>query len=177
MKKFLIHILLMVTCLILYLMQTIFFTNFTIAGVMPNLFVIFMLFIGLYMGRSMGIIYGIMYGIFIDLWMGKTIGIVSICLAIIGLLGGVFDKNFSKDSRITIILMGIIATILYEVMYGIIQYVILETNIDIFEFSKILAIEVVYNILLIIIIYPVMKLTGYEIENEIKGDKILTRYF
>lgn len=177
MKKFLIHILLMVTCLILYLVQTIFFTNFTIAGVMPNLFVIFMLFIGLYMGRSMGIIYGIMYGIFIDLWMGKTIGIVSICLAIIGLLGGVFDKNFSKDSRITIILMGIIATILYEVMYGIIQYVILETNIDIFEFSKILAIEVVYNILLIIIIYPVMKLTGYEIENEIKGDKILTRYF
>ena len=45
------------------------------------------------------------------------------------------------------------------------------------QFIKILSIETIYNVLLIIIIYPLMKLTGYEIENEIKGDKILTRYF
>ena len=129
------------------------------------------------MGRSMGIIYGIMYGIFIDLWMGKSIGITSVCLAIVGLLGGIFDKNFSKDSRITVLLMGAITTIVYEVVFCIVQYVILETNVDILAFIKILSIEVVYNILLIIILYPLMKITGYEIENEIKGDKILTRYF
>lgn len=177
MKKILIHFALIMICIVLYLLQTIFFTNFTIAGVMPNLFVIFMLYIGLYMGRSMGIIYGIMYGIFIDLWMGKNIGITSVCLAIVGLLGGIFDKNFSKDSRITVLLMGAITTIVYEVVFCIIQYVILETNVDIIAFSKILLIEVIYNILLIIIFYPLMKMTGYEIENEIKGDKILTRYF
>ncbi len=177
MKKILIHFALIMICIVLYLLQTIFFTNFTIAGVMPNLFVIFMLYIGLYMGRSMGIIYGIMYGIFIDLWMGKSIGITSVCLAIVGLLGGIFDKNFSKDSRITVLLMGAITTIVYEVVFCIVQYVILETNVDILAFIKILSIEVVYNILLIIILYPLMKITGYEIENEIKGDKILTRYF
>ena len=177
MKKILIHFALIMICIVLYLLQTIFFTNFTIAAVMPNLFVIFMLYIGLYMGRSMGVIYGIMYGIFIDLWMGKNIGITSVCLAIVGLLGGIFDKNFSKDSRITVLLMGAITTIVYEVVFCIIQYVILETNVDIIVFSKILLIEVIYNILLIIIFYPLMKMTGYEIENEIKGDKILTRYF
>ena len=42
---------------------------------------------------------------------------------------------------------------------------------------KILFIEVIYNIIIIIILYPIMKVTGDEIENEIKGDKILTRYF
>lgn len=177
MKKILIHVALIMICIVLYLLQTIFFTNFTIAAVMPNLFVIFMLYIGLYMGRSMGVIYGIMYGIFMDLWMGKNIGITSVCLAIVGLLGGIFDKNFSKDSRITVLLMGAITTIVYEVVFCIIQYVILETNVDIIVFSKILLIEVIYNILLIIIFYPLMKMTGYEIENEIKGDKILTRYF
>ena len=177
MKKILIHLLLIITCIVLYLLQTIFFTNFTIAGIMPNLFVIFMLYIGLYMGRSMGIIYGIMYGIFIDLWIGSNIGITSICLAVIGLLGGIFDKNFSKDSRITVLLMGVITTIIYEVIYCILQYIIVETNVDILAFTKILAIEVIYNILLIIIFYPLIKITGYEIENEIKGDKILTRYF
>ena len=129
------------------------------------------------MGRSYGIIYGIIYGIFIDIWIGKKMGITSIALAVIGLLGGIFDKNFSKDSRITVMFMGAICTVIYEVIVYIIQYLVIGINIEIIEFIKILLIEVLYNLLLIVILYPLMKTTGYEIENEIKGDKILTRYF
>ena len=57
MKKILIHISLIVTFIIIYLLQSIFFSEFTIAGIMPNIFIILMLYIGLYMGRTMGIIY------------------------------------------------------------------------------------------------------------------------
>ena len=57
------------------------------------------------------------------------------------------------------------------------QYLIFSINVEILAFIKILLIEVIYNVIIIIILYPLMKLTGYEIENEIKGDKILTRYF
>ena len=57
------------------------------------------------------------------------------------------------------------------------QYMIMGINVEIFTFIKILFIEVIYNNIIIIILYPLMKITGYEIENEIKGDKILTRYF
>ena len=177
MKKVIIHISLIFVFIIIYLLQVIFFTNFKIAGVMPNLFIILMLFIGLYMGRSYGIIYGIIYGIFIDIWIGKSLGITSIVLAIIGLLSGIFDKNFSKDSRLTIMFMGAICTIIYEFILYIMQYIIFNINFEIVEFTKILLIEVLYNLLLIVILYPLIKLTGYEIENEIKGDKILTRYF
>ena len=63
---------------------------------MPNIVVILALFIGLFIGRSRGIIYGIIYGIFMDLWIGKNIGITSVCLAIVGIIGGTFDKNFQK---------------------------------------------------------------------------------
>ena len=73
--------------------------------------------------------------------------------------------------------MGIVCTIIYEVLVCIMQYFILETNVEIIEFLKILVIEVIYNVLIIIIIYPLMKFTGYEIEDELKGDKIFTRYF
>lgn len=177
MKKFIIHIVLIIFFIIIYLLQAMFFTNFRIAGIMPNLFIILMLYIGLYMGRSYGIIYGIIYGIFIDIWIGKKMGITSIALAVIGLLGGIFDKNFSKDSRITVMFMGGICTVIYEVIVYIIQYLVIGINIEIIEFIKILLIEVLYNLLLIVILYPLMKTTGYEIENEIKGDKILTRYF
>lgn len=177
MKKLIINISLIIVFIIIYLLQTTFFTSFTIAEIKPNLFIILMLYIGLYMGRSYGIIYGISYGIFIDIWIGRNIGITSICLAFIGFLGGVFDKNFSKDSRITILLMGTICTVLYEVALYILRNIIIGIDAEVIEFLKILLIEVIYNILLLIILYPIMKFTGYEIENEIKGDKILTRYF
>jgi len=45
------------TFIITYFLQAIFFSEFTIAGIMPNIFVILMLYIGLYMGRTMGITY------------------------------------------------------------------------------------------------------------------------
>ncbi len=177
MKKVIIHLFLIIIFIVIYLLQAIFFTNFTIAGVMPNIFVILVLYIGLYMGGSMGTIYGIIYGIFIDLWIGRNIGITSVCLAAIGILGGAFDKNFSKDSRMTILLVGAICTVIYEVASYILQYLVLGMNIEILVFVRKLLIELIYNILIIIIIYPIIKNTGYEVENVIKGDKILTRYF
>ena len=144
---------------------------------MPNIFIILMLYIGLYMGRTMGIVYGVIYGIFIDIWIGRNLGVTSISLALIGLISGMLDKTLSKDSRITVIMMGAICTIIYEVSLYFIQYMALGINIEVLNFIKILFVEVIYNILLIIILYPLMKVTGYEIENEIKGDIILTRYF
>lgn len=177
MKKILINISLIITFIIIYLLQTVFFSHFTIAGIMPNIFVILMLFIGLYMGRTMGIIYGISFGIFIDIWIGKNMGFTSIALAIVGLLSGVLDKTLSKDSRITVLLMGIISTIVYEVILYFLQYMLLGINVEVLSFIKILLIEVVYNMLIVIILYPLIKNVGYEIENEVKGDRILTRYF
>ena len=177
MKKFLIHVGLILTFIVIYLIQTIFFTHFTIAGIMPNVFIILMLYIGLYMGRTMGVIYGIIYGILIDIWVGKSLGLTSVALALVGILGGLFDKTLSKDSRLTVLLMGAICTIIYEFVLYFFNYMFFKINIEIYSFLKILFIETIYNVLLIIIVYPLMKATGYEIENEIKGDRILTRYF
>ena len=177
MKKLIINISLIIVFIIIYLLQTTFFTSFTIAEIKPNLFIILMLYIGLYMGRSYGIIYGIIYGIFIDIWIGRNIGITSICLAFIGFLGGVFDKNFSKDSRMTIMFMVLGSTIIVEVLNYLLSYMFININVEIFNFIKILVIEVIYNLIITIIIYPLIQKFGYEIENEYKGNRILTRYF
>ena len=177
MKKIFIHISLIITFVVIYFLQTIFFSHFTIAGIMPNVFVILMLYIGLYMGRTMGVIYGITYGIFLDIWIGKSLGLTSIALALIGLISGMFDKTLSKDNRMTVLLMGIVCTIIYEIILYFLQYMAFKTNVEILTFAKILLVEVVYNMLLIIILYPLMNKTGYEIEDEIKGNMILTKYF
>ena len=177
MKRVIINIILIITALILYILQANFFTWFTIAGIMPNLFVIFALFIGIFGNKTMGTIYGLIIGLFLDFVIGTKIGINCICLGLIGFLSTVFDRNFSKDSRMTIMVMGVVATVIFEVLSYILNYIFVSTNIEIINFIKILAIEVLYNLILTIILYPLIQKAGYYIENEYKGNKILTKYF
>ena len=96
-KKIVINLLLIITFFIIYFLHSNFFTWFKIAGIMPNLFVILILFIGLYAGKYMGLTYGIILGLFLDLFIGKRLGITAIMLGLVGIVGMIFDKNFSKD--------------------------------------------------------------------------------
>ena len=177
MKKLTINICLILTAFIIYFLQSNFFNWFTISRVMPNLFVIFILFIGLFSNRITGIVYGVVIGGILDLTIGTQIGINAVRLGVRGFLAATFDKNFSKDSRATIMFMVLGTTFIFEILVYILNYVVLSTNIEIINFIKILAIEIIYNLIIVIILYPLIQKFGYSIENEYKGNKILTRYF
>lgn len=177
MKKLLINILIIITFIIIYLLQVNLFSGLKIAGIMPNIFVIFILFIGLFCNKISVVSYGIAFGILLDLFVGRKIGVSAIMLGAIGLIGGLFDKNFSKESRLTIMAMVVVCTIIYEIGSYVIGYFIYEYDFEIFSFMKMLLIESIYNVIITIILYPLMKNIGYKIEEEYKGNKILTRYF
>ena len=163
--------------LIIYYLQSNFFTWFNIAGVMPNLFIIYILFIGLFASRTVGTIYGVLVGLILDLILGMRVGINAVTLGTVGFLAGVFDKNFSKDSRMTIMLMVFGSTFLVEILNYLLDYMFLSISVEIVNFSMILIVEIIYNLILTIILYPLIQKAGYYIENEYKGNKILTRYF
>ena len=176
MKKVLINLALILIGFVIYFLQANFFSWFTIGGIRPNLFVIYILFIGLFGNQIMGIVYGAVWGIFLDLVYKTNVGINLAGLVLIGLIAILFNKNFSKDSRITIMFM-VFGTIIFEILTYFISYVLYSTNVEILSFLKILIVEVIYNILITIIIYPALQKFGYYIENTYKGNKILTRYF
>ena len=112
MKKVSIVVGLVVTFLFIYLLQSNFFSWFNLAGVKPNLFVILVLSIGLFTGRGFGSAFGILFGLSLDFFIGKSIGISAIMLGIIGFFGGYLSKNFSKDSRITMMVMILFSLLL-----------------------------------------------------------------
>ena len=172
-----IYTILSITFLIIYFLQANFFQWFNLASVKPNLFIILILFIGLFAGGKVALKFGIIFGIFIDLFIGRSVGITSVMLGIIGLFGGYLDKSFSKDSRLTLMLMVIISTFIYETGVYIITTIIMSTSIEAIHFLKILIIEMLYNAILMIILYPLFQKAGYRIEEEFRGNKILTRYF
>lgn len=177
MKKVTINIFLIIATFIIYFLQSNFFNWFTISGVMPSLFVIFILFIGLFSNRITGIIYGIVIGAILDLIIGTKVGIYASGLGIIGFLSSTFDKNFSKDSRATIMFMVLGATLIFEVINYVLNYMLNGMSTELINFIKILAIEIIYNLIIVIILYPMIQKFGYGIENVYKGNRILTRYF
>lgn len=177
MKKSLINIVLILIIFVIYFLQSNFFNWFTIAGVMPNLFVIFILFVGLFANKMMGTIYGMVLGLFLDVLFREKIGVSFIALGLVGFIATIFDKNFSKDSRMTIMLMVAGLTFLYETIVYFANGIINSINIEILSFARILIIEIIFNLFITIIIYPLIQKFGYYMENELKGNKILTRYF
>jgi rod shape-determining protein MreD len=106
-KKFLIGVVTYIIFIILYFVQADFFSWFTIAGISPNIFIIFILFLGLFTDNMFSIIMALLTGITLDLIIGKTVGITAIMFCLIAIIAGYFDKNFSKESKLTIMIMVI----------------------------------------------------------------------
>ncbi len=96
---------------------------------------------------------------------------------IIVILADIYDKNFSKDNRMTIMIMVISTTFIYEFGIYILNVFKLSINLELISFIKILIIEAIYNTLLTIIIYPIIQNMGILLEEIFKEQKILTRYF
>lgn len=90
--------------------------------------------------------------------------------------GGILTKNFSKDSRMTIMLMTAGVTLICETISYIIQIIVFSLSVDA-VFIKIILIEILYNTMLVIILYPIIKRAGARLEKIFTEQKILTRYY
>ena len=177
MRKSAIVIILILVFFILFFLQVNLFSSFTIAGISPNLFVIYVLFVALFSNQFLGISLGVVFGLILDFVYGRVIGTTAVMLCIIGYLGSYFDKNFSKENKLTIILMVAGATLIYEFGLYFLNSIILEFEREYLAFLKIVLVETLYNILLSIIVYPIMQKFGYVIDRTFKKNNILTRYF
>ena len=177
MKKFLLGILAYVIFLILYFIQTNFFSWFTIAGITPNLFIIYILFLGLYTDNIFSVVLALITGITLDFAGAKTIGITALMFCTIAIIASYFDKNFSKENKISIIVMIVGMTVVFEGATYFLNAFIMDTVIEGVTFLKILAIEVLYNVLLSLIFYGLIVKAGYRLERTFKHKNILTRYF
>ncbi len=177
MKKVAIVIGLLLGFFLVYFLQVNIFSTFTIAGISPNLFVIYILFIGLFANQVLGIAFGIFVGLVLDLLYGRAIGVSAVMACVIGYLGSYFDKNFSKENKLTIMFMVAGSTLIFELGTYFLNSIILEFDREFMYFTKIVIIEIIYNIILSIILYPLIQKFGYSMERAFKKTNILTRYF
>ena len=159
---------------IIYFFQTNFFPEFTIAGSMSNLFVIFVLVIGLYGNNFLSLLFGIICGIWIDSLYGEVIGITSAMFCLIGFIATWFDTLWSKDEKISIIMMVLLSTLFFEFGSYFIKSIVLEFDMELKIFFKILFFEELYNVLLTIIFFGMIKNLGYKMERKLKRNNMYT---
>ena len=176
MKKVLIYIAIFIVFIFSYLLQSNFFSWFNIAGVKPNLFIILVLFCGLFTGKKSGLIIGVVFGILLDLFLQTSVIIDAIMLGILGFSSGILAKNFSKENKLNIMIMVVLSTLIYETGTYIWKMIIYSVSWEILPFINIILIEMLYNAMLTIILYPIIQYFGQKIEDKLFGNKIL-RYF
>ncbi|MCI8545766.1 MAG: rod shape-determining protein MreD [Clostridia bacterium] len=177
MKKFLIGIFMYIFFIFLYFLQSDFFSWFTIAGISPNIFIIFILFLGLFTNNKFSIVIAVLTGVTLDLVLGRALGITGLLYGLIAIIAGYFDKNFSKENKFTLVIMVIVITLACEVLNYFINAWALEISVEIVAFIKILAIETLYNVLLTLIFYQLILKAGMLLERQFRQKNILTRYF
>jgi rod shape-determining protein MreD len=176
MKKILIIIGVFISFILIYFLQINFFNWYNIAGIQPNLFIVLALFIGLYIGKNYGLVIGMILGLLLDLFMSKIIGTNFLIMGLSGLLGGIYNKNFSKERLITLMLMVAGTTILCETVVYMIQIIFLKVEVSILQYIYIVFIEAIYNVILIIILNPVIQKIGNSIEENFKKETTFSKY-
>lgn len=93
---------------------------------------------------------------------------------LIGFVATWFDSLWSKDEKISIVIMVFIATFVFEFGSYFLKSVVLEFEMEIKPFFKILAIEELYNVLLTIILFGFIKKIGYKMERKLKRTNMYT---
>ena len=107
MKKTIDIVLIVFIFLFVYFLQTNFFTWFNIAGIMPNLFIVLIMTIGLFLSRNYGFAFGVIFGLVIDIWIGARIGMHATALGIVGIAAGLLGKSFSNSNKLNIIFITV----------------------------------------------------------------------
>ena len=74
-------------------------------------------------------------------------------------------------------LMTATTTFACELISYIYQLILFNLSIEVLAFFKIVLIEILFNSMIIIIIYPIIQKIGIVLERIFTEDKILTRYY
>ena len=122
-------------------------------GTSANIGIILIASIGLVCGKYIGGVTGLVYGVLYDISFGRAIGVYTGLYLLVGYLSGMFNKNFSKDNKVSMIFLISIITAVFESFVYL--FCVLFRNYD-FELQSMLFIiakELIYNTILILMLY------------------------
>lgn len=172
MKKVLVVIITFIIICISIWFQTEFLNSIPMMWTIANFGIVLVSGIGLISGKFLGGIIGAIYGILIDVAFGSSIGINTALYAMCGIISGILNNSFSKGNKISMVMLVLICTVLFEFIAYILNVILngFELNISVLILKLIL--ESAYNMLLTIIFFNPISFWG-DILNKTKNSYYL----
>lgn len=162
---------------ICYILQTSVLSRYPLAGVTPNILICVVATYGFMKGRRYGILIGFCTGLLLDIYSGVLFGLYALVYMYIGLLNGLFKKQFfGDDLRLPMILIGT-----SDLIYGVLSYFVLFTirsQKDFsFYFMNVIMPEVVYTLVVsIFVYYAILHINNWIEKFEKKGSDRIGNY-
>lgn len=105
------------------------------------------------MVNLLAVLHGAVYGLIYDILFGRAIGIYLGAYLLMGIASGVLNKNFSKDSKVSMIFLISMITAVFELGVYLLFVLIRSYEFDLIGVVFIIIKEVIYNVLLVVILY------------------------
>ena len=151
---------------IIYFFQTGVFTHLALGGIVPNLFIICTVTIGMIRGKKEGCLIGFFCGILMDALFGVYFGMYALVLSVIGYLAVYVQLIFfEEDMTLPIVIIGI-ADLLYGIAIYLLCFLTRGRMDFIFYFGRIILPETIYTLILAVFIYSIIGWINKKIETK-----------
>lgn len=107
--------------------------------------------------KNGGMFLGFLFGFYIDILNGRIVGISAILFCLIVFLAEYVYKNISNENKATMMLLVASSTLLFESLEYVFYIWKLGVTLELVSFAKILVIEILYNVIITIILYPLIQ--------------------
>lgn len=153
MKRVIVTALFVLVC---FLLQTSVFSLVELAGVTPNILLIFIASIAVMRGQKVGMWIGFFCGLLLDIFYGSFLGGYAFLYMAFGFVDGYFHRiYYSDDNVLPLLLIGA-----NDLVYGLIMYVLaglLQSHFGILYYVKnIILPELVYTVAVSLVLYQIL---------------------
>jgi len=147
--------------ILLTLIQMFFGNIFNINGVVPNLPIVYLIFLALFYGKDEPIYLAFLLGAIKDLYYYGSLGITTFIYVIIVYIIG-YNKHYFFNENLNIAILFIsITTILLELYFSLTSMIFINTPYDLTVLN--ISIRLVYNIVAATIMYYISRLNWKQV--------------
>ncbi len=155
-KKIIVSLMCFILIWISYFFQVSFLSEFPLFGVKPNVAIVVTVGIALLSGKIPGMLFGMGYGLTYDIFFGKSMGLYFALYGLLGFLLGSHSNGFSKENRLSVVLVVAIVTAVVEVVTYLSGVVLYGYEFEVIVPGLMIVKEAVYNMILARIVYGLL---------------------
>lgn len=146
-------IVLAVTILICFLLQSTIFQKLSFASISPNLLIVVTAAFGFMRGRKEGLFVGFFCGLLMDLFFGSVLGIYALLYMFIGYINGIFKKIFyPEDIKLPIFLIAA-SDLSFNIVIYFLMFLFRSRFEILYYFVHIMVPELVYTMIVAVVVY------------------------